>query len=136
MSTRRPLQDLLREWHVKSLMKHSEKKAQSYRPFRGIVLTPAHRRARLAWAIRMQRKTQVESIKVLVTDETCILLQCVDGRMRIFGRHGERLARTCTIQADRFGVGGSLMMWGGISGSHRTDLVVIGGNVTGTMMKS
>jgi transposase len=104
---------------------------RAYRPYRGIVLTPGHRRARLAWARRHQRLTQLQWNKVMVTDESRILLQRIDGRLRIWRRRGERYADACTVETDRFGGGGSLMVWGGISGSHRTALVIVEGNLNG-----
>ena len=104
---------------------------RSRRPYRGIVLTPAHRRARLAWARRHQRLTLLQWNRVRISDESRILLPRVDGRQRVWRRRGERYADCCTVETDRFGGGGSLMVWGGITGSHRTELVIIEGNLTG-----
>jgi transposase-like protein len=41
----------------------------------------------------------------------------------------ERYTEACTLERDRFGCGGSVMVWGGVSQHHRTELVVIAGNV-------
>ena len=35
------------------------------------------------------------------------------------------------LERDRFGGGGSIMVWGGVSQHHRTELVVIAGNLNG-----
>ena len=35
----------------------------------------------------------------------------------------------CTLEQDRFGGGGFIMVWGGVSQHHRTKLVVIAGNL-------
>nr|AAW25230.1 SJCHGC04882 protein [Schistosoma japonicum] len=35
----------------------------------------------------------------------------------------------CTLEWDRFGGGGSVMVWGGVSQHHRTELAVIAGNL-------
>lgn len=104
---------------------------KAYRPYRGIVLTPGHRRARLQWARRHQRTTLAQWNNILVTDECRFLLQKVDGRERVWRRQGERCASACISETDRFGGGASLMVWGGITGSHRTELVIIQGNLTG-----
>ena len=43
----------------------------------------------------------------------------------------ERMSVTeaCTLQRDRFGVGGSVMGWGDVSQHHWTELDVIAGNL-------
>lgn len=103
---------------------------RSHRPFRGIVLTPNHRRLRLQWCRQHRRLTLAQWNKVLVSDECRFLLQKVDGRERVWRRRGERHADACTTETDRFGGGVSVMVWAGITGSHRTDLVVVQGNLT------
>ena len=56
---------------------------------------------------------------------------CLRGLMkrREWKRRNERLPDPCISETDRYGGGASLMVWGGISGRHRTDLVVIQGNL-------
>ena len=51
------------------------------------------------------------------------------GRTRIYRRAGERTAPCCVQETVPFG-GGSVMVWGGICGQHRTELIVIDGNLT------
>jgi hypothetical protein len=38
--------------------------------------------------------------------------------------------QVCTMERDRFGGGGSVMVWGYVSQHHRTELVAIAGNLT------
>ena len=52
-----------------------------------------------------------------------------DGRIRIYRRRNERYADCCVLQRDRFGGGGSVMVWAGISYGYRTQLVIIDGNL-------
>ena len=48
--------------------------------------------------------------------------------MRIYRRRNERLAE-CSIRMGYRFVGGSIIVWGGIMGNLKTDLVIIPGNV-------
>uniref|UniRef100_A0AAZ3R398 Tc1-like transposase DDE domain-containing protein n=1 Tax=Oncorhynchus tshawytscha TaxID=74940 RepID=A0AAZ3R398_ONCTS len=41
----------------------------------------------------------------------------------------ERYTEACTLERDRFGGGGSIMVWGGVSQHHLTEFVVIAGNL-------
>ena len=43
-------------------------------------------------------------------------------------RKNVRYTEACTPERDRFGGGGSVMVWGGVSQHHRTELVVIADN--------
>ena len=104
---------------------------KSYRPYKGLILTPAHRIARLRWSRLYQRYTLARWNRVLVTDESRFMLSKVDGRERVWRRPLERLSDACITENDRYGGGGSVMVWGGISGRYRTDLVVVQGNLTG-----
>ena len=46
----------------------------------------------------------------------------------MFRRRGERFANNCLIERDRFG-GGSAMVWRGIIGRRKTNLIVVQGNL-------
>ena len=46
-----------------------------------------------------------------------------------FIRRGENFADNCLIEKDRCG-GGSVMVWGGIMGRRKTNLIVVQGNLT------
>ena len=61
-------------------------------------------------------------------DESRFTVSHADGRMHIYRSRNERLADCCIRERDRFG-GGSIMVWGGIMGNLKTDLVIIPGNV-------
>ena len=100
------------------------------RPYVGVVLTPRHRQARLAWVRQFRRWNNQQWASVLFTDESRYVLDMLDRRRRVWRRHGERYANCNVVQHDRY-KGGSVMVWGGISVRSRTDLVVIDGNLTG-----
>ena len=64
-----------------------------------------------------------------IPDASRFQLFRADGRTRIERRAGERTALCCVQETVPFG-GGSVMVWGGICGQHRTDLIVIDRNLT------
>ena len=94
------------------------------RPFRGPILTDRIRNRRLAWAEERLCWTFPRWYRILFTDESRFCLSVADGRRRVWRRRGERYARNCIMEFDRFG-GQSVMVWGGINGNYRTELVVI-----------
>ena len=98
------------------------------RPFVGQVLTARHRAARLQWAQRHFRWGRQQWARVLFSDESRFKFSHYDGLIRVFRRRGERFADNCLIERDRFG-GGSVMVWGGIMGRRKTNLVVVQGNL-------
>lgn len=61
--------------------------------------------------------------------ESRFTLEKADGRDRVYRRRGERFSNACVKEADRFR-GGSVMVWGGIRHNGKTDLVILGGNLT------
>ena len=65
--------------------------------------------------------------RVLFSDESRFNLSHHDGRARVFRRGGKRLDDSCLTERDRFG-GGSVMVWGGIIGRRKTNLIVVQGN--------
>ena len=79
---------------------------------------------------QIQIQNQVQN-QILMSDESRFMLERVDGGEREWKRRNERLADPCISETDRYGGGASLMVWGGISGLHRTGLVVIQGNLNG-----
>ncbi len=101
----------------------------SRRPFKGIVLTQRHRAQRLRWARTMNRGVLRRWTKVLCSDESRFSLQGPDGRIHVWRRRNERLANCCVEENDRFGGGGSVMVWAGIAASRKTQLVFIDGNL-------
>lgn len=95
-----------------------------------IPLTPAHRRARVAWCRHHQRWTRQEWSRVLFTDESRFTVAFNDGRRRVWRRQGERFVDGAVREADRYG-GGSVMVWGGFHLNGRTPLYTIQGALTG-----
>jgi hypothetical protein len=53
---------------------------------------------------------------------------CLGQLNQVWRRRGERYADCCTGRITYFG-GGSVMVWGGISRTGKTRLVIIGGNL-------
>uniref|UniRef100_A0AAZ3PI57 Transposase Tc1-like domain-containing protein n=1 Tax=Oncorhynchus tshawytscha TaxID=74940 RepID=A0AAZ3PI57_ONCTS len=92
-------------------------------------LTRHHRQQRRLWAQTLRRWTRQDWQKVLFTDESRFCLTMGDGRICVYRRRNERYAEACTLEQDRFGGGGSVMVWGGVSQHHRTELVVIAVNL-------
>ena len=104
---------------------------QPIRPRRhyvGQVLTARHRAARLQWAQRHFRWGRQQWARVLFCDESRFNLPHHDGRIRVFRRRGERFADNCLIERERFG-GRSVMVWEGIMGRRKTNLIVVQGNL-------
>ena len=79
---------------------------------------------------QIQIQNQIQN-QILMSDESRFMIKRVDGGERVWKRRNERLAEPCISETDRYGGGASLMEWGGIPGWHRTDLVVIQGNLNG-----
>ena len=48
---------------------------------------------------------------------------------RVYRRRNERYTEAFTLDPDRFGGGGSVLVCGGVSQHHLTELVVIAGNL-------
>lgn len=94
----------------------------------GQFLLRHHRRARMLFARRHRRWNRVQWARVIFSDESRFRLQRSDGRVRVYRRKGERFTDACVVERDRFG-GGSVMVWGGIMGGHKTELVIVNGNL-------
>uniref|UniRef100_A0A8K9XXR5 Tc1-like transposase DDE domain-containing protein n=1 Tax=Oncorhynchus mykiss TaxID=8022 RepID=A0A8K9XXR5_ONCMY len=99
------------------------------RPVVRKVLTRHHRQQCCLWAQTHHRWTRKDWQKVLYTDESRFCLTRGDGRIRVYRQRNERYTEACTLGWDRFGGGGSVMVWGGVSQHHRTELVIIAGNL-------
>lgn len=56
------------------------------------------------------------------------LLRRCDGQARVYRRREESYHEPCVLRHDRFG-GGGVMICGGISENHKTDLVFIDGEL-------
>uniref|UniRef100_A0A8C7KP06 Tc1-like transposase DDE domain-containing protein n=1 Tax=Oncorhynchus kisutch TaxID=8019 RepID=A0A8C7KP06_ONCKI len=99
------------------------------RPVVRQVLTRHHRQQRHLWAQIHRHWSRMDWQKVLFTDELRFCLTRGDGRIRVYLRRNERYTEACTLEWERFGGGGSVMVWGSVSLHHRNELVVIAGNL-------
>ena len=97
------------------------------RPVVRQVLTRHHQQRCRLWAQTHHRWTRQDWQKVLFTDESQFYLTRGDGRICVYRRRNERYTEACTLEGDRFGA--SVMVWGGVPQHHRTELVVIAGNL-------
>uniref|UniRef100_A0A673XGQ2 Tc1-like transposase DDE domain-containing protein n=1 Tax=Salmo trutta TaxID=8032 RepID=A0A673XGQ2_SALTR len=103
----------------------SEAGLRACRPVVRQVLTRHHRQQRCLWEQTHRCWNRQDWQKVLFTDESQFCLTRGDGRIRVYRRRNERYTEACTLERDRFGGGGSVMVWGGVSQHHWTELVVI-----------
>ena len=102
---------------------------RAYRPVVRQVLTRHHRQQRRLLAQTHRRWTRQDWQKVLFTDELRFCSTRGDGQIRVYCRRNEHYTAACTLERDQFGSGGSVMVWGCVSQHHRTELVVIAGNL-------
>ena len=84
------------------------------------VLTRHHRQQRRLWAQTHRRWTRQDWQKVLYSDESRFCLTKSHGRIHVYRQRNERYTKACTLERDQFGVGGSVMVWDGVSQHHRT----------------
>lgn len=99
------------------------------RPVRGAVLTPRHQRDRLQWATQHRPWTIRNDWRhIWFSDESRFLLQRHDRRQRVYRRRNERYHENCVAEAPPHG-GGGVMVWGAISYTGRSRLVLIQGNL-------
>ncbi|XP_041349340.1 uncharacterized protein LOC121368667 [Gigantopelta aegis] len=92
---------------------------RAYRPYRGHLLTPQHRRLRLTWARTVLRWQRRDWLRVLFTDESRFSLFRVDGRQRVYRRSGERVAAFCVQEVVPYG-GGRYLCTGKDTIGHRS----------------
>ena len=100
-----------------------ERNIRPRRPAIRPVLQRRHRVARLAWCRAHLRFIRRDWARILFSDESRFHLDSSDGRSRVYRRVGERFQDNCVVERRLFG-GGSIMVWGGITGNARTPLVV------------
>lgn len=101
-----------------------EQNLRPYKPATGPQLTTAHRQARLRFARDHVNWTIAQWESVLFSDESRMTLYGSDGRRNVMRRPGERYSQCCIRETVSYG-GGSVMFWGGISLTGRTELVFI-----------
>ena len=91
-------------------------------------MTALHRLARLRFCRQHRQWNLNQWRNVMFSDESRFCLRSLDGRVKVWRRRGERFADCCINRVTAFG-GGSVMVWGGISMTGKTRLVVIVGNL-------
>ena len=94
------------------------------RPAVRINMTEHHHQARCGWCRRHVRHPLRWWRNVMFTDESRFQLSRSDGRIRVYRRRVERYAQCCIVERDRYG-GGSVMIWGGITAQHRTNVIIV-----------
>lgn len=87
-------------------------------------LTFAHRQARLQFARDHINWSARQWRNVHFSDESRFCLHGNDARMRTWRRRNERYDRRCVMPVRAYN-GGSVMVWGCISVTERTDLVIL-----------
>ena len=80
-------------------------------------LTRHHRQQRCLCAKTQRRWTRQDWQKVLFTDESLFCLTRGDNRICVYRRRNERYAEACTLERNRFGGGGSIMVSAGVTSS-------------------
>ena len=95
---------------------------------RQVLTRPDRQQCRL-WAETHRRWSRQDWQKVFFSDESRFCLTRGDGRIRVYRRRNDHYTEAWTLERDRFGGGGSIMVWGGVSQHHWTELVVIAGNL-------
>ena len=96
---------------------------------RGPALTVQHRRARLNFANEHVNWLVADWERILWTDESRFNLYDCDRRTRVYRRPDERYSQCNFLHTTLYG-GGSVMVWGGISLTGRTELVIVNGSLT------
>ena len=90
--------------------------------------THSAKEARLQWSQLHFHCGRPQWARVLFSDESRFNLSHHYGGIGVFRRRGERFADNCLIERDRFG-GGSVMVWSGIMGRRKTNLIVVQDNL-------
>ena len=75
--------------------------------------------------------TPAQDRYIRTSHESWFCLTRGDGRICVYRQRNERYSEACTLEQDKFGGGESVIVWGGVSQHHRTELVVIVGNLNG-----
>ena len=94
------------------------------------MLTEQRKQARRQWVAARGRWNIAQWSEILFSDESRFAMSHANGKARVWRRAGERFADACVMERDRWG-GPSVMVWAGITATHRTDLQFVEGNLTG-----
>ena len=95
------------------------------RPLRRPILTSRRRQARLRWAISKSSWTVEDWAKILFSDEPCFCLNADSRSERLWRANGTRYSRRNVHEFRSKG----LMIWGGISREHKSNLVLVVGTL-------
>ena len=98
------------------------------RPYVDCVLARRTWVTRVNWAGTNQRWLRQQWNRVLFSDESRFTIHRGDGRVRVYRRGNEHYAECCVLERDRFGSGGSVLVWAGIAHGFRFNLDLIEGN--------
>ena len=113
---------------VRNRLRQQNVPIRARRPYTGQIMRPHHKVARLAWAQRHLHWTRYQWNHVVFSDESRFNVSHADGRVRVYRRRNERFADCCIRERERLG-GGGVMVWGGIMGGVKTDLVIVQGHL-------
>lgn len=109
-------------WTVRRRL--AESNLKPLRPANGPKLERGHRISRLRYAQSHVNWSIEDWSKVMFSDESKFMLYKHDGRHRVYRRPGERFKQACIEEKVAY-VGGSVLVWAGISSESRTELVII-----------
>lgn len=102
---------------------------RAYRRVKKPKLTELQKQIRLEWAKNHQHWNIQDWRRVLFSDEKKLNLFHSDGTVRVWRRENERMLDSCLEARVKFG-GGSVMIWGAISGNGLRILERIEGTLT------
>ena len=97
------------------------------RPLKRFILTNNHKQRRLNWATAHRRWTLRQWENVIFSDESPFLIESHDGRERVYRRRGERYFDRSVSTASKKQ---NVMVWGAISATRKSPLVIIQGRLT------
>ena len=123
----------LQTWLSRFTVSHQISSAgiRSRQPRKQAPLTVRHKRECAQWARQQsQRKIRFWHRKIW-SDESRFCLYHIDGRIRVWRRHGKDYNQNC-VQPRAQALGGSVMVWGMMSYEHKTPLSRVHGNLNAT----
>ena len=94
---------------------HNRLREAGLRACRPVVRQVLIRQQHRLWAQTHRYWTIQDWQKVLFTDRSRFCLTRGDGWFHVYRRRNERYTEACTLERDRFGGGGSVMVWGSVS---------------------
>ena len=101
----------------------------SHRPAPRARLTGNQKRKRFEWAQEHERWTRAQWNEVLFSDEATFEVDAADHKTRCYRRKGERFLPQMILEKTNRGYG-SVNVWAGIIGHHKTSLIRPQGRIT------